>query len=231
MNWAPEADPELQARVAKWKAERERRARQTAHRKVPMPTVPLGVCRWCERTILGRRGKYIGRPDPRRSWCREATEGRDCWFEFLLHSRSETQFAYLVERDGKRCAECGEAPERWRKVGDSHMWNSIPALEWEGPRGHDFCVAVTEHRRACFAEFPEWGNFTMVERVTALEVDHISPLWSAPRSGSLERRRWYFGPGNLQLLCCEHHREKTRREAAQRAALKRLNRRPSGRAR
>lgn len=52
------------------------------------------------------------------------------------------------------------------------------------------------------------------------EVDHIKPLWSV-RDLPDEERLPFFGPDNLQLLCGEHHKEKTSREAGERARLKR----------
>lgn len=50
-----------------------------------------------------------------------------------------------------------------------------------------------------------------------LEVDHRVPLWSVAHLPD-EERRWYFGPGNLWLLCTRCHALKTRREAGERAA-------------
>lgn len=49
-----------------------------------------------------------------------------------------------------------------------------------------------------------------------VEVDHVTPLWRV-RDLPPEERRPYFGPTNLQLLCTEHHKEKTGREAGERA--------------
>ena len=52
----------------------------------------------------------------------------------------------------------------------------------------------------------------LIERVSALEVDHVVPLWKValmPR----ELRRPYFGPDFLQLLCDRCHKIKTKAEA------------------
>lgn len=100
----------------------EVRALKTAHRRVPMPAVPPGVCRWCERTIVGTKGKYIGRPNPNRSWCRGEGE-RHCWREFLRHSDLAAQYGFIAHRDGEECAQCRKehAPRRWYRDGrDCH---------------------------------------------------------------------------------------------------------------
>jgi hypothetical protein len=64
------------------------------------------------------------------------------------------------------------------------------------------------------------GRFVRVKRVCALELDHATPLWSVAHLEP-ERRRPFFGPDNLRLLCPACHRAKTAREASQRAALRR----------
>lgn len=56
-----------------------------------------------------------------------------------------------------------------------------------------------------------------------LEVDHKVPLWSVDQTLPLEELRWFYGPGNLWLLCGPHHKAKTKREAAERAAQRRFN--------
>lgn len=48
------------------------------------------------------------------------------------------------------------------------------------------------------------------------EVDHVTPLWRVRHLPDDERRP-YHGPTNLQLLCTQHHKEKTAREAGERA--------------
>jgi hypothetical protein len=55
------------------------------------------------------------------------------------------------------------------------------------------------------------------------EVDHRVPLWKVADLPDDERRP-YFGPGNLWLLCREHHKGKTKQEAADRAQLRREQR-------
>jgi hypothetical protein len=52
-----------------------------------------------------------------------------------------------------------------------------------------------------------------------LFVDHVRPLWSLT-DPEREQLRWWL-PANLQLLCGGCHADKTRAEAAERAALRR----------
>lgn len=48
-----------------------------------------------------------------------------------------------------------------------------------------------------------------------VDVDHVRPLWSLTDQERTELRWWL--PFNLQLLCHDCHKAKTKREAAQRA--------------
>lgn len=149
------------------------------HREVPIGPGG-GECRWCRKPILGKRGKYIGKPDPARSWCRDDDGRSPCLAEWNLHRRAEFQFDYLADEHGLKCAGCRAVdPKRESNLG------------WR------------------------------VEMVSDLQVDHIVPLWlvalTVPRSES----RPYFGPDNLQLLCSPCHKVKSRREAAERAWLRR----------
>ena len=68
------------------------------------------VCRWCEGEILHEDGPKAGQPNPRRCW------HKSCYPKYLLHTHAPTQFAYLVERDGKICATCGSLGLRWSRV-------------------------------------------------------------------------------------------------------------------
>jgi hypothetical protein len=148
-------------------AERRQRnewAEATKHRKVPMAALTPeqargGWCRWCGLIVIVEKGK------------RKGQQGKGGWHphcvtDYFLHSRVPEQFAFLVERDGRRCA-------------------------WPG-----------------------------CDQVEGLEVEHRVPLWKV-RDLSDDERRWYYGPGNLWLLCCDHHKAKSAAEAAERAALKR----------
>ena len=71
------------------------------------PRMGRGWCRWCGDEIL----KTDGTPDNRRTW------HGPCLREYFLHSDTSTQRAFLIERDGERCANCGSVPGKWRRFG------------------------------------------------------------------------------------------------------------------
>lgn len=219
----PISDEQWAADIAAHRARLDARAAKTAHRKVPMPEVERGHCRWCARPIIGKRGKYFGRPDPNRSWCREKGEGRDCWQWFLLHSDAATQASFLGRTRGWVCADCGVVdPHRWKNMGPTQ--HGLPPF----PRGdmdvHEWLAGMEAHRRACLAEFPEWGKATSIEWASALEVDHVVPLWKVALM-PIELRRPFYGPEFLQLLCQACHKLKTAQEAAERAVVRAAARR------
>lgn len=200
----------------------EIRALKTAHRRVRIG-IGGGECRWCGKVILGKRGKYIGKPDPARSWCRDEDGGSPCVREYNLHSDSQTQFSYLEATRGLCCAWCKvEDPKAWRSFGTS--WGgmgSFPPMPWEGERkGQAYFEAIHAYRRRCLDEFPDWGLYTPIEQITGLQVDHVIPLWKVALEIPEDQRRPYFGPDNLQLLCMKCHKIKTSQEAAERAAIK-----------
>lgn len=188
-------------------------------RAFPFPKHPhfgkFGWCKWCGKTIPL---VIDGKRSTQRMW------HPGCWDEAQLHTRAAAQYDWLVTYRGERCALCPEGaplPMRW-KHGDvlqifrQSCWGWKPGVAgwWDDfqdrPPGR--YQDWTEEERAT-------GQHMEIERVVALEVDHRVPLWSVAHLPD-EERRWYFGPGNLWLLCPKHHKEKTRREAAERAALK-----------
>lgn len=130
--------------------EEQRRAKD--YRKYPMPEWKgRGFCKWCN-------GRMTEADKPSTMW------HPGCVEQWKLHCLLDFQFAYLVKRDGRLCADgCGQ------------------------PGG---------------------------------EVDHRIPLWSV-RDLPDEERRPYYGPDNLWLLAPTCHAAKTKREAAERAALRR----------
>lgn len=78
--------------------ERSRKRKTTSHRKVPLPKWPgRGFCSWCAGKIDSTKTKAT-------SWHPE------CVPIYFLHSRLDNQFAFLVRRDGERCAwpDCTE---------------------------------------------------------------------------------------------------------------------------
>lgn len=165
-----------------------------------------GVCKWgC--------GKPVKKPAL--YWHPE------CLQDYLLHTRLEEQYAFLVERDGKVCGSCGEAPAGWVRgdVGICCDWSKGTVNEdWlrELWFARYELPASMEERRAT-------GLRTSIEWRIRLEVDHLVPLWSVAHLPDDERRR-FFGPENLWLLCPDCHKKKTAYEAADRAAERKAGR-------
>lgn len=212
----PNGSDDFEGWLAAFRAASEKRQRATAHRKVPMPPPKRGFCKWCLAELKRLKS---GKVNPSRSWCRHNSEGRDCWHQFALHSVSVVQYDHLCETHGEKCADCGAlAPKIWRNLGLCNYGGWYPPMPWVGERRIAYFEARQRFHMHCRAWFPHWGEATMVERVSALQVDHIIPLWSL--RGVAER--WHFGPRNLQLLCTACHKAKTKREAAERAALRKF---------
>lgn len=170
-----------------------------------------GVCKWgCGRPVA-RPAIY---------WHRE------CFEEYCLFTRPEAQKRFLVARDGGRCAECGDQPLKWAQGRETQLWADSPGIEywsdevaaeefrlthWPRPEGR-WADLSPEHRQT--------GMYQHLDgRVCALEVDHRIPLWSVAHLPADERRR-FFGPENLWLLCPRDHKAKSKREAAERAAVR-----------
>jgi hypothetical protein len=144
---------------------------------------------------------------------------KGCVQELYLHSRLEQQFAFVEARDGLRCAwpGCGATPERWfspdwDRHAIDHGFGNFPDC-W--PR--DLFADVPWSERT--VEQRQLGWYKEIERRSALQIDHRVPLWAVADLPDLERR-WYFGPGNLWLLCPAHHKAKTKAEAAIRAKVR-----------
>jgi len=172
-----------------------------------------GVCKWgCGRPV----------EKPALYW------HKACFEEYCLHTRAESQKAWLVERRGRICEICKTVePMKWLgSPGRNEGYRPDQAMYWGTP----------EEQEAWRAErwpFPDrrWsdlspeerivGETTAIERVCALEVDHRVPLWEVADLPD-DERRWYFGPGNLWLLCPRCHKLKTKREAARRAHERRM---------
>lgn len=187
-------------------------------RKFPEPEAMkkgvVGVCKWgCGRPV----------EKPALYWHKE------CFEAYALHTRLDHQKRFLIERDGQRCAMkgCGRVPMKWQAgpviqlvvtPGRKLYWGTPEeqaewaARLWSRPEGR--WQDMTPEERAT-------GDQQDIERACALEVDHKVALWTVAHLPD-DERRWYFGPGNLWLLCPRCHKAKTKREAAERAAQRRF---------
>lgn len=195
------------------------RPRRGGVREFPFPRHPnFGKWMWC-KWCGGKIPLVIdGKRSTQRMW------HPACWDEFQLHSRAGPQYDHLVRCFGERCALCPPGtpkPMRWKhsdpiaitrescfgyRPGKEGWWDVF----WNRPPGR--WLDLSPEDRRC-------GEHMEIERVCALEVDHREPLWAVADLPD-EERRWYFGPGNLWLLCPAHHKMKTKREAAERAAIR-----------
>lgn len=201
--------------------------RRNQVREYPFPRHPhFGKCGWCKWCGTKIPDVIDGKRSTQRLW------HPACWDEFQLHSRASIQFDFVANRDGERCAwpGCGDTPMKWLRgeamatvvgswASDSDWAKELWTADELGPcpPSYDFVRGMVINRDGWMLR----GGQCSIERVSALELDHRVPLWSVVALPP-EERRWYFGPGNLWLLCPRHHKEKTRREAAQRAAEKRI---------
>ncbi len=160
-----------------------------SHRKPPLSAPRPGWCRWCDLEIPPRR-KRDGTPH-----ATQASMHAGCSREYFDAQNVSLFRDRLIERDGKACGKCGEAPHSW---GPRHP----PSIVYQS--GYD------------------GGPACEVEWRLMLDVDHVVPLWKVTGL-PVVRRRQYFKIGNLQLLCrggC--HKRKSAKEAAERAHHKRL---------
>lgn len=185
------------------RAYRERHLKALRQKRVCPPTpyagAGPGICWWCGDGLpRTKAGNFVQRV------FHNGRKGEPkCGYHHRLHTQTPVQLEYLLQRRGPRCAGCGElhgawarrrptSPERLREI-----WGqtSYPADVWVGP----LCTA--------------WWQ-------TSLEVDHKVALALVAHLPDDERRP-YFGPINLQLLCADCHKAKTRSDRAKIRALQR----------
>ncbi|APZ81822.1 hypothetical protein vBEliSR6L_57 [Erythrobacter phage vB_EliS_R6L] len=183
-------------------------------RAFPMPAWPnsgkRGWCKWCGQKIPT---VIDGKKSTQRMW------HPACVYQWELHTRRDAQLAHLIERDGRRCRTCPEGapiPKHWVKGPEIVQYRPTPSFKHLAPVGTPEWLALVEAWRR---ENPS-PRYSEVDLVEWLEVDHRTPLWEVADLPD-EERRWYFGPGNLWLLCGLCHQKKTAREARRRAAGRR----------
>jgi hypothetical protein len=168
---------------------------KVAIRAFPSEVLFADGCRWCGRPITS------GRAD--RTWHDGRGDDPDCRFEYLLHTNRLIQWNYIAQRDGEVCCLCGEAEMKWLAEPETFI----------GGRGW-----IDRENPLC--EWVGGTSYTPVRWVSALELEHTVPLWSTTHLAP-QQRRFFFGPGNLKLMCRRHHAEKTAAETETRAKEKR----------
>lgn len=167
--------------------------------------LPTGHCRWCDGEILKPGAPVL---NLRRGWHDGRGDEPNCLGEYYAHTRGPEQLAWIIDRDGTRCAACGAEMARWQR-GIEYTPERI--ARWGGITAQRFPPEIYA------------SEFTTVHLTAALEVDHRVALAlvviTIPRT-----ERWrYFGPMNLQGLCATCHAAKTREDVRQlKAARKEL---------
>lgn len=163
-----------------------------------------GTCKWCGKATVKKPAIY---------WHPE------CFTEYALHTRLDSQVSFVIRRDGEKCGSCGCSAIKWKR-GDSYGQNWSRDQLWHGmPREH-LWPPCRKHWRNRTTDDRLIGLVCPVWPTSGLELDHRIPLWSVVDLPDDERRP-YFGPTNLWLLCPACHKAKTKSEAAERAALRR----------
>ena len=192
--------------------ERERSALTRARRTVPLPECPNDGkrrCAWCTEEIIHKRAWQMSwHPECKRIW--------------LLHYDRNAQTDFLIDRDGFDCWDCRRGGRWWREdlVLARFAWEALPdcaprpktEAQWQERYPHAGLkidgVIVGLYSRVRWR--PHCGG---------LEVDHEIPLWKIWHLPDDERKP-YYGPENIRLRCNACHKAKSKREAAERAALR-----------
>ncbi len=211
-DWEPLSPTERAKRKTVGMSESDRAALTRARRTVPLPRRPKNAerpCGWCTKEITGPYAHL-------RSW------HPDCKRIWLLHYDRDAQARFLIDRDGYDCWDCRRGGRWWR------LDLVVPRFAWQG-RPH--CMPGPKTEAQWQEKFPFAGQkvngvivgiFSAIEwrpHCGSLEVDHEIPLWSIWHLPDDERRRFY-GPENIRLRCNTCHKDKSKREAAERAALR-----------
>lgn len=199
--WSCLHHPDRCDRKKNW--ERHRRTEASAYRKFPGSDVEqarvrdkrpsqAGRCRWCGGEILRPDGHAV---DKRRTWHSGKGSEPDCLWDFYCHTRQPEQLIELLQRQGPKCACCGDPSGRWSRINDVDP------------------VALRERRDPFWSKhYPAKtyvGAFTSIAWSSGLEVDHVLALALVVILIPQAEQWRYWGPMNLQGLCGPCHKAKT----------------------
>lgn len=187
--------PEWVAKTLESRARRQHLDGLKKKREFPaLPRCPMGTCYWCRKPIVHGRRKQRSMHDGRE-------DEPNCRYQYDLRLTLDTQRSYLLDRDGNGCASCGVWKGRhgaiWTDATDDRVESTWSTRAWIRER---------------FGVMPA-GPLTYIGWSTALEVDHriaLAVAWLA--FPDPERRRWFFSPANLRLLCHDCHALKTQED-------------------
>lgn len=166
------------------------------------------VCRICGRDVTDGRMKYCS------DYCSNLADAVMWMLNWTPVRRR------VLERDNKTCQECGFKYE-WITRGNDHIRAIIDSKLPERPQPPHLDSSFDEVTDEDWAEHRERSRQWNEKRDELkdrygdpndydirLEVDHITPLSEGGHP---------FDPSNLQTLCTDCHKEKTAREASERA--------------
>lgn len=161
------------------------------HRKARGPN-GRRLCRWCGTEV----------PKDRRTWC-----GDLCVREYLALTIPRMGRQYLRDRDGDRCARCGEDVTLSEKMIKS-LWRMLTRELRGNSEAEAFWLVFVDEFRAAGFDLPvsRWDSWQ-----SWLEVDHVVPLIE----GGDNR------VSNLRLLCQACHKIETAALASRRAQRRR----------
>lgn len=166
-------------------------------RKPPKPpgwNLPKGYCRFCADEIREDNGTRLVLKTAKRwhSW-----PEHNCLQAWKIATDPQFARTQVFLRDFGICAGCG--------------------CDTKGapPDGFDW-AEIIEDLKTISPKMATWGTMGLGK----WELDHIVPLWVIDREEVTALKYWLLG--NMQTLCDSCHAEKTGKEAANRAKMKRI---------
>lgn len=173
------------------------------HRKPPLPFYNAGpddgVCRVCGQPVYAGRTWY-----PRPGKARKGSWHWLCFEAYNAWVAPRSMLEWLAIRQGGRCAYSGDVIAERVELGPQH-WKRHNPYHSDDPRWRLFKPPTHAWRL-----------------VGIVEADHLVPLWRVPQlMASWPRVLDFWGAPNLRAATGEAHRQKTRREAGERARRRR----------
>jgi 5-methylcytosine-specific restriction endonuclease McrA len=171
----------------------------TAHRRpaIPFSDAPRGTCRWCGEAILYASGPHAGEPNRRRRWHPQ------CVDEYNASDPREAR-RLVRKRDRTVCAKCGTDTNALRRRLRDQVARAAAKRAAGDGRQRSAATKKRASTRGLTKALREQG---FKPRQSLWELDHIVPLIDGGDHGL----------ANLQTLCTPCHKEKTVREARERA--------------